>query len=140
MDTIDALKRLERAGSENSKATAKLHEAASELAGRIIKAVPANVTLPRDYRVVKVKSNVGEESFLVHGQADELDYDHWIDGTGKYLHGDCHCDIPPQTREGSLQFAKDIAEGLLDEIAEFLDQRQCESDSATETLLAAREV
>lgn len=33
---INSLKRLERAGSENSKATEKLRDAAAEVAGRIV--------------------------------------------------------------------------------------------------------
>jgi len=42
--------------------------------------------------------------------------------------------IPDQEREGSLRFAKDIAEGLLDEIAAFLEAREMEADKATAAL------
>lgn len=132
MDTIAALKRLERAGSENSRVTEKLHEAANEIASQIEPNVPVNVTLPRRYMVREIRSNVGSEKFLI--RASDGDEEIWIDGTGNYLHGDFHCEIPAQTREGSLLFAKDIAEGLLDEIAQFIEERTAESDAARRQL------
>jgi hypothetical protein len=42
--------------------------------------------------------------------------------------------IPAQKRDGSLQFARDITAGLLDEIAEFLEKRTTEASDATATL------
>ena len=135
MNTIDALKRLERAGNENSKATKKLHEAAEEMALVILKKVPADVTLPRDYRKVRVTSNVGEEYFLVLYRGD---IEYWIDGTGSFLHGDFHAEIPAQTREGSLTFAHDIATGLVDEIAELLEERSREAGQASDLLERAK--
>jgi hypothetical protein len=142
MDVINAVKRLERAGDENSKATAKLHEAARNVAALIINRVPVGVQLPRGYRVKKVKSNVGSAEFLTlrgeQGEYGEYDY-YWIDGTGGYLHRDFNAAIPAQTRAGSLRFAKDIAEGLLNEIAEFLEQRKAESESAAAALAQAAE-
>lgn len=136
-DVINAVKRLERAGSENSRATKKLHDAASEVAYLIKHQVPVGADLPRGYNVVEVNSNVGICRFLLlpngcdeYGEPQSL----WIDGTGNYLHGDFRCEIPDQTREGSLQFAKDIADGLLNEIAAWLESRVNEADSAAETL------
>lgn len=135
---INSLKRLERAGAENSRATKKLHEAAAEVADRIERLVPSGVRLPRGYIVDGVKSNVGYARFLKR-EDDEWDewgeptYT-WIDGTGSYLHGDFHCWIPAQTRAGSLQFAKDVAEGLLDEIAAFLEEWAAKNDEATAIL------
>jgi hypothetical protein len=143
-DLINALNRLERAGSESSRCTKKLHEAASTVADKICDSVRAakavGVTLPRGYRVRNVKSNVGNRAFLVAepGTRDEWGNDDqlWIDGTGGYLHGDFHAGIPEQTREGSLRFAKDVSEGLLNEIAAFLEDRAAENAMAAGTLEA----
>ena len=129
-DVINALKRLERAGASNSKSTKKLFEAAETAAHAIKQIVPEGVELPRGYCVIEHKSNVGYASFLVHGSEEESEY---IDGIGTYLHGDFHCEIPAQTRRGCLEFAEDIASGLLDEIAAFLEQR-----AATEEVNLAR--
>src|SRR5262245_30430730 len=142
-NVINSVARLERAGAENSRATKKLHDAASQVADFICGRVPINVKLPRGYKVVRVKSNVGSADFLVResGDTDEFGYlvRQWIDGTGSFLHGDFHAEVPAQTRAGSLQFAKDVAEGLLDEIAAFLEKRAAESDAAASTLEAKAE-
>ena len=148
MDIISAVKRLERAGDENSKATKKLHEAAYNVAQLIIKIVPLGVKLPRGYKVRHIKSNVGSADFLTYWQPTPSDKAYserpdlegetmWIDGQGSYLHGDFNAWIPNQTRAGSLKFAKDVAEGLLEEIAEFLEKRKAESEEATSALAVA---
>ena len=125
---INALKRLERAGSEDSKATQKLCEAAAEVAEVIIKNVPVGVPLPRSYEVVKRHSNISYELFLINSDGE------YIDGIGRYLHGDLQCWIPEQKRNVVLNFAQDIATGLLDEIADFIEQEAMKSNKATETL------
>jgi hypothetical protein len=127
---INALARLERAGAENSKATKKLHEAATTIAVKIEECVPVGVDLPRGYKVVRRCSNIGADLFLLDSA------DRYIDGTGGYLHRDFHCKIPPQTRVGSLQFAKDVSEGLLDEIAAWLEERVATVEQAAKTLEA----
>jgi hypothetical protein len=60
--------------------------------------------------------------------------EYWIDGVGGYLHGDVDCGIPGQTRPGSLQFAKDVGEGLVEEISQFLEDRAKLSDQASAIL------
>lgn len=133
---ITALKRLERAGSENSRATKKLHAAAETVAGAIINSVPDHMVgelLPRDYRVVCHTSNVGKTYFLVR----EGEEHYYIDGFGGYLHGDFHVFIPPQKREGSLLFAKDIADNLLDMIAEHVEASMVKIMNAANILEAA---
>jgi hypothetical protein len=142
---INALKRLERAGSENSRATQKLHEAADKVAQAIINAVPRHLHgswLPRDYRIVKITANIGEARYLVKkGDTDDWGnrHDYWIDGSGGYLFGDFNCPVPEQTREGSLLFAKDIADGLLDMISQHIEESQAKIFSATVVLEATAE-
>jgi len=131
---INALKRLERAGSENSRATQKLYDAAIEVACFIEKNVPAGVDLPRGYKVKEVRSNIGTALFLVKETDFEFEY---IDGLGDYLHGDYNCLIPGQKRATILKFAEDVATGLLNEISEFLHARAKKSLEGAEKLTNA---
>lgn len=137
MKIQDAVARLNRAGDENSKATKKLHLAVSVVAGLIEDSCPLNVSLPRGYMVVKFKSNVGSARFLRTNHVDEYDYNEYVDGLGSYLHGDFNTYIPAQTREVSLKFARDVAEGLLDEISDFLEARKAESLQSVQALEAS---
>jgi hypothetical protein len=134
----NALARLERVGGEHSRATEKLHQAAVTIAGLIEEQVPCDVDLPRGYRVVRIKSYIDVAKFLVKSGVDGCQpedwKEYWIDGSGGYLHGDLSCFIPAQTRAGSLQFATDIAEGLLNEITEFLEKRAMEAETAAKEL------
>ena len=140
---VDSLKRLERAGSERSRATEKLREAAAAVALEIIRHVPPGVELPGWYVVRRLTSNVGSEFFLVlpgfhepgsweNGGPESADA--YIDGTGGYLHGDFSCSIPAPSRAALLRFAADIAGGLLGEIADFIEKRNAEDARATECL------
>lgn len=141
-DVINALKRLQRAGSETSQSTEKLHEAVRVLASHITRLVPDGVELPRGYRAMVVASNVGGETFLTLPSEDR---DEWtgergvvyVDGLGGPLHGDFRCEIPAQTRKTSLAFAADVADGWLDELAAWLEARGAEDKAATERLQKA---
>lgn len=131
---INALKRLERAGSENSRAIKKLHEAAAKAAQAIIDAVPIHMVgewLPRDYRVVCHRSNVSRAYFLVRETESE---NYYIDGLGGYLHGDLGTWIPGQKREGSLLFAKDVSDNLLGMIAQHIEESMAKITTAADIL------
>jgi len=132
---INAVKRLERAGSENSRATQKLYQAAGNVADLIETQVPVGVELPRGYYVREVCSNIGSCLFLCRETEDGRDY---IDGIGRYLHGDFHCWIPGQNRAVVMQFAEDVADGLLDEIAQWLENRATRADQAAQVLEASQ--
>lgn len=135
-NVINAVKRLERAGDENSRATQKLFEAARNVADLITETVPSGSDLPRGYYVKKIRTNVGSCKFLCKEIDDGYGYPvtRYIDGMGDYLHGDIHCWIPPQDRDTVLQFAKDIAEGLLDEIAAWLENKIAKANDAANIL------
>ncbi len=117
-DTVKQVERLLRAGKDNKVSTVRLIEAAAKVAALVIKSVPINVLLPRDYKV----QEVGSERFLIHNDLT------WINSTGAH---------PAPTRRGSLMFARDIEEGLLSKLAGCLEQRTATSDAATETLTTA---
>jgi hypothetical protein len=140
---INSLKRLERAGSENSRATEKLFEAAREVASLIEEIVPTvavqgldvseerSATLPRGYSVEVIFGN----RYLVQGGFDWITSGNWVDGTG--THND-RITIPKATRAGVLQFSADIAGGLLDEISAWLEARKGEAEKASEILENAK--
>lgn len=132
MKAIDALKRLERAGSENSRATKKLLDACVVIAQQIEAACPVGVSLPRGYEVVERHSNVGSALYLLTDRPDCGG--EYVDGNGIYLHGDFFCWIPQTTREVALVFAHDIADGLLDEITDFLEARARETEESAAVL------
>lgn len=137
MALIDSLNRLQRAGAENSRATAKLHEAVRDVADLIERTAPHDAVLPRGYIVREIYSNVGATTLLYHKSGDDencIDYD-----GPRYLHGDFSMDMScdRQNRRLSLQFASDIATGLLDEISAFLEARAEQADAATARLEAA---
>ena len=114
MNVIDALKRLERAGSENSRATAKLMEAAGAVSAVVVAMVPSGIDLPQRYMV----------------RAGALaSWAPWEDGGMVRVDRD---------RDRALAFARDIAEGWLGELAEWLEARVAEAAAATAILEAAK--
>lgn len=145
---INSLKRLERAGSEASAATAKLREAAREVAQKIVDICPADavgVELPRGYRVMSVHSNIASEYYLVVPGTGDADEDGWGESarmldvlSDHYQHRDFNSPVNAATRGDVLQFAADIANGLLAEIAAWLEARTGESEKATAQLLASQ--
>jgi hypothetical protein len=109
---IDSLKRLERIGDENSKTTQKLIQAADELASSIVEqfaAAPTEspIVLDTYHRKVQVKSF--HTYAIIKGLL--VFSGHGLDG---YVARD---------RENALAFSKDIANGLLDLLAEILAER-----------------
>ncbi len=136
MSIIDDLKRLERVGSETSRVTEKLRKAASRVAGEIVKSIPdeCHGYLPRGYSIANVYSqnmNSGE-SYLVNAGGQ------WLETSGGYLFGDFNCPLPDSpSRQSLLDFARDISDGLLAEIADWIDERKQEAINATEKLESA---
>lgn len=133
MKTLDALKRLERAGAKNSRTTLNLKAAAVEVARSIIDSVPPDIDLPRGYKVIRRKSIVGGAWFLQNSNGYYVDAGA-KDKEGYYLHGDFHCWITATPRQAVLSFANDISTGLLDEIAEFLEKRTAENEKSAKVL------
>lgn len=116
-DVIDALKRLHRLGSKDSAQTAKLKEAACILAGDIARTLEfTRDDLPRGY--------------LLRPGYPVLMERRWADGEIYNVF---------DTRRAALRFAEDIANGWLDELADWLEQRTGESDGAAATLRRAAE-
>jgi len=142
---INAVKRLERAGSEHSRATQKLFAAAAKVAAFIEERVPVGVDLPRGYYTREVTTNSGSARFLCRDipipvEGDDENEAHvayvtrYVDGLGGHVHGDFRTYVPDQDRETVLRFAEDIAGGLLDEIAAWLESRAVEAEKAASSM------
>lgn len=110
---IDALKRLERVGSDNSKTTQKLIEAADRLAHKIVDQYDV-----RDKYVVDVAPQFTRTRYsILNGRL--------VNGESRYV---------AENRDAALAFAKDVASGLLDGIVESLERRKTESQDALAAL------
>lgn len=127
-NVIDSLKRLERAGSESSRATEKLNTAAATLATHLAELLPERELLPRGY-VVRLAGDIRILASNASSSWDNEDYEdeRWLNGNER-------------RRDWSLAFAADIADGLLDDLAGWLEVREAESATATECLRAAAEI
>lgn len=135
---INALKRLERVGDENSRVTQKLKEACFILAKQISENVPSRVGLPRGYFVETYTTNTSP--------SDTFDYQllkRYFDDDSKRLEIDYKTiiDFEDETtsRTACLEFAADIADGLLTEIADWLEARKAESEKAITVVETAQE-
>lgn len=135
---IDALKRLERAGDENSRSTKKLVEAAVTLADAIEPKCPAYVELPRGYEVVRLGTQDGGYSrYLAKMGAHHHEVGNAVFGRAEN-DTDGYDYFAPASRIDALTLAKDIAEGWLVELAEFLEARAAENGAATEKIESAK--
>jgi len=132
MNLNSALARLERAGSEHSRCTAKLREACVLVADAICDTLPPldeyrAVDLPRGYfydwpgcdRRVEVALYAS-----AHGDDPEVAINCDGSSRGALL----------LTRHVALQFAGDVATGLLDEIAEWVERRAAQLADANAKL------
>ena len=143
---INSLKRLERVGNETSRVTAKLKTACNEVAKKIVEIMKSKcedakkdyypgefpqVQLPRGYRVILIDTENDYRWTLIRKTQDEWQ-DHPYDRSLAYMPND-------MTRGDALQFAKDISEGLLDEIAEWVEKKKLESEEALKTIESAKE-
>lgn len=135
---IEAVERLNRAGAEHARVTASLFKAAKKVARMITEAVQAGTELTRGYYVKKiyVEKNDSTGYFLCKDVDTEYGdvITEYVDGIGNYLYGDIYHWIPPQDREIVMQFAKDVADGFLDEVSKLLEDRIAETNKAVETL------
>ena len=116
--TIEAIQRLTAAAQKDARITDSLRRAACRVAAMVEERAPSGVSLPWDYDVVDcaigggfrakflVKHYEGKDEFFV--DSDDESNPSWI---------------PAQTRAGVMEFAQDLRDGWLDELAEFLERR-----------------
>lgn len=115
-NVINALKRLERAGSEHSRTTEKLVQAADQLADYVIGQLPReDCDLPGGWRF----DYCSQSLVCAYYQADT---DDTSVGNGY------------ANRWGALWFAQAIARGWLEELSSWLEARAAEDEAAAETI------
>jgi hypothetical protein len=146
MNIIDSLKRLERLGDENSRFTQKAKEAAKIVALRICTNLDT-VLLERaerysneeGYYLRKVheklyycKTNSNSYGFVAYDNDNRLQEYNMIDYS---LERSNASDI---NREVALDFAKAIAEGLIDHVSTFIEIEVEKAKKSVGTLEAAK--
>jgi hypothetical protein len=147
MSITDDLKRLERAGQENSTYTQKLKDATARIAGEIIKNIEDGFDCPDDgfkrYRLTK-KNNLphahDDDIYLViHsngncyiGYNDDIEKSCELNGFGWPESASFSLENP--TRKRAFRFAEDIASGLLNRITICLESRKKNNEEALKKL------
>ena len=124
-DVINAVKRLDRAGAENSRITEKLRDAVMTVAANIEARMPMNLhtlTLPRGYRLTR---DVG---------AVDLESPEIVDNEYTPYRVRLNRAYDEISRNVALQFSEDIASGLLDEIAERIEKLTAAEQAALESI------
>jgi len=131
-NVIDALKRLERIGSEHSETTKKIVAAAEELSAKIASFYPA--VHEAGFNIVDNRANEDSDPFefktiLVDpdGKPDPkctaMRYDLQRDSSGQlHLYNVLTSSFVHEDRAAALQFAADIATGLLGYIERNLER------------------
>ena len=125
-DVIDALKRLERVGSENSKTTEKLIQAAAALAATI-----AGMYNPGADELIQVISDWSYDAQGLPIQGSHS-MNYMISG-GILVNGHDYTYVA-QNRDAALAFSSDVANGLLDLITENLQTRKEQSQGGLSIL------
>lgn len=130
---INSLNRLARLGQENSRMTEKAREAANVLEEKIIKIMPENTSLPMGYIII---SNDNGDFLMKEGTAE--------DHTGSACIGECDyvfgkSQVFKGSRQAILDFSEDLANGLLDKFADFMEERRERMEAAEKTIREASE-
>lgn len=125
MKLITALQNLEKASLEQKITRKRLEEAAFVVADYIAEKVGFPAKLPRGYELERC--GMGAYHYLLLKKNGV-----YIAKEGTFLHGIYYCPRPP--KDVLLQFAQDIANGLIDEIAKWLEARATETHSAANIL------
>ena len=121
-DVIDSLKRLERVGSENSKTTQKLLEAALALENLICQQYQ-NAGLAGNTRILEGKLEGGDYRIQWYDVCFDEENSPFIWLRSRYGR-------VSETRVAALALSQDVAGGLIDLIADDLAQREEESRAA----------
>lgn len=124
MNTIDALKRLERVGGEASRVTKKLKDATKEVATKI-------------YQLsIDEALSSGMSILLAQIEGDRLVLRVTGDGYGQVVYNGVVIDEDAEYRDRDtcLSFARFIARGGLDRVCDTLEERANDAERATQEL------
>lgn len=147
MNATESLDLLKSKADSMKRATQRVRDAASVVVGKIEDATweagRVGKELPRGYRVSQVEwRGQSMNRFHLHkdtGKDDEFGYPEsfCVDGDGGLFAGDFNMRMPaPPTLAQLQEFARDLQEGLLEEIAEHFGLFVAESNGVAESLMA----
>jgi len=137
MSIVDSLKRVERAGDANSRATQKLFSAVHAVADLI-----ADDLAPFEWRQCFNLPGRKQPSAGVRYSVERRDGTRYLCREGEaendqdtyYMTSEFLIHDRAWNRLTALEFARDIADGLLDAIAEWLEKRAANSEEAAAIL------
>ena len=145
-NTINALKRLERVGSETSRATEKLYDACIIVANAALDSIPCHeiteqsmadgyyyTGLPRGYTL----HFAGCDRDVEYHLSWRKDPDNPCVDVNLNSREDEHEELGIR-RNAALHFARDVATGWLDELAEWLEARTQKSEAAAAKLESSK--
>jgi len=119
---INSLKRLERLGSENSRLTQKAKDAANEIETRITSILPKHTPLPKNYVILNSNGTYLTKRCSENEPESIMNFFDGIETLGMPVYNG--------TRQTILDFAEDIANGLLDDFSDFLEKRNKKIEKA----------
>jgi hypothetical protein len=128
-NVIDALKRLERVGSEASKTTEKLIAAATAMSELIVQFYDEDESL---YFTVKAGNDSRFLQYLVQKKKNDVRKHLFVVLQQEYVYVGAN-------RAAATKFAEDIAAGLIDLIADDLEKRTTENDASFSVIAKAIE-
>lgn len=131
-EVIDSLKRLERVGSETSKTTQKLLEAAKNVSDLIVKQYNARTgeTIALRFGGAEILNEEGDAVHSFHTYSIRP----YLNTTAHGLYDEDTRRFVFENRDAGLHFAKDVANGLLEEVIESLATRKCQDEEALAAL------
>ena len=143
---INGLKRLERAGNRKVRRGQKLYEAVNNIANAIDEIITAaglaHTGLPRGYVVGNVDRCAAmrgtHDAMLGAGKDWQMIHHLWLDGLALNDLGDLEPDELAGDSE-RLAFARDIADGLLDEIVQHIQAHTTMYEQAVHVLEASQQ-
>jgi len=140
-DVIDSLKRLERIGSENSKTTEKLMDAAREIERVIVKAFAPETADEVIQVVIPPKdrwSDANEKGICIPlPNPGRVVRKYWIENCALQFRSSgsgANGTSVSKNRTTALEFSEDIAKGLLDYVNEALAQHKAKTEEASSVL------
>jgi len=150
---INSLKRLERVGSETSRVTTKLKEACEDVAKKIFEIARPfrkdhNPMEMRNYTFTRIWGEKGSDGKYISGLyivENNADYFYRFDYDNELCEEDIDVDrylithAGYMSRECALEFAHAVANGLIDQVAIWVENKKLEAEEALKKIESAKE-
>lgn len=134
---INSLKRLERAGEENSRHTKKLKEATANVASQIFDSVKDSIELDTNYAIEWDYEKIADGLYFCK-IGNNNPFISLCADSPEEADQNCINEYEFVTRVNAFEFAKMVNEGVIDKVAEYLEQKRERAIKATERLEFAK--